>query len=175
MPSRDTCQSTGLRVWTATLTATVFLILPAWALVSEGPAEALWLLIPYGSVGGGIALAITCIVRARSKRIMVEGDVIRIVCWTLFGYAFGSSVNGYFYVLFPDYANFADGAQSMIMLVALLTIFLSMFAWPPGPKAKPGCCASCGYLLRELTIARCPECGAPFDSRLLETRGDVKE
>jgi len=138
-----------------------------WALFAERAAAALWLLIPFGIPGGALALGIACIVRAYSKRVMVVGDVIRIVCWTVFGYAFGSSINAYFDGVYPQYATLAKGAQGLVILVALLTIFLSMFAWPPGPKPKPGCCANCGYSLCELTVARCPECGTPFDAAVL--------
>lgn len=167
MISKGTSQASRLRLWTIVLSAAVFFVLPVWALFAERAGHALWQLIPFGSVGGALALAITCIVRARSKRIMVVGDVIRIVCWTVFGYAFGSSINAYFDGVYPQYAAFAKGAQGLVILVALLTIFLSMFAWPPGRKPRPGCCASCGYSLCELTVARCPECGTPFDPAAL--------
>ena len=36
--------------------------------------------------------------------------------------------------------------------------------WP-----APARCAQCGYLLSGLTVARCPECGTPFDPALLKT------
>jgi len=160
-------QAIRLRLWTIVLSAAVFFVLPVWALFSEHAASPIWQLIPFGTGGGALALGITCIVRARSKRVMVVGDVIRIVCWTLFGYAYGSGVNAYFYFIFPQYAPFARGAQGLVAMVALLTIVLSMFAWPPGPKPKPGCCANCGYSLCELTVARCPECGTPFDPAAL--------
>lgn len=35
-------------------------------------------------------------------------------------------------------------------------------------------CAKCNYCIRHLTEARCPECGEPFDPRLL-TDGDTRE
>lgn len=34
-----------------------------------------------------------------------------------------------------------------------------------------GACRRCGYLLRGLTVPRCPECGQPFDPALLEKNG----
>jgi hypothetical protein len=34
-----------------------------------------------------------------------------------------------------------------------------------------GACRRCGYLLRGLTMPRCPECGQPFDPALLEQNG----
>jgi len=39
-----------------------------------------------------------------------------------------------------------------------------------GKKRHP-LCQRCGYDLTGLTVARCPECGIPFDSKLLENKG----
>lgn len=52
---------------------------------------------------------------------------------------------------------------------------LSIIAWHRGsaigrPKA-PGFCQACGYVLHGLTEPRCPECGTPFDPRLLVQAG----
>ena len=40
---------------------------------------------------------------------------------------------------------------------------------PPEPpkQRNPWICVQCGYLLRGLTEPRCPECGTPFDPKLL--------
>ncbi len=47
---------------------------------------------------------------------------------------------------------------------------LSVLAWRQGlKKHHPMTCVNCGYLLYGLTEARCPECGTPFDAKLLAT------
>lgn len=62
----------------------------------------------------------------------------------------------------------------------LTTIYTGMFAAVThaiaiSAKADvPGQCSKCGYLLRGLTVPRCPECGTPFDrERAATADGDA--
>ncbi len=55
-------------------------------------------------------------------------------------------------------------ASAYVLLAAPLTIWA--LAEPAG-YTNPWVCVRCGYLLRGLTEPRCPECGAPFDPKLL--------
>jgi hypothetical protein len=36
-------------------------------------------------------------------------------------------------------------------------------------RGEEGTCAKCGYCIQHLTVARCPECGMPFDPRWLDS------
>ena len=52
----------------------------------------------------------------------------------------------------------------------LLMVFAGRVAWKAAPRTPdPSRCTICGYLLFGLHEPRCPECGTPFDPRLLET------
>jgi hypothetical protein len=49
-----------------------------------------------------------------------------------------------------------------------ITTPLTFRAWRSAPvKRHPMMCVKCGYLLYGLTQPRCPECGTPFDPKLL--------
>ncbi len=69
-----------------------------------------------------------------------------------------------------------DVGAIVVMIAALLMIVCSSVYWPspPPPPRLPqeGRCGKCGYLLRGLRDARCPECGKPFDASLLELHGE---
>ncbi len=51
--------------------------------------------------------------------------------------------------------------------VILPCLLLTSYSWLPPyvrwQRRRRGLCAECGYLLRGLPTARCPECGRPFD------------
>lgn len=70
----------------------------------------------------------------------------------------------------PEGPLFAFGFCSLpISLLGLLLVVVSIFRRLVfGPPAPPGHCTKCSYNLRGLAEARCPECGTPFDARLLE-------
>ncbi len=57
-------------------------------------------------------------------------------------------------------------------LVCLIPVYIRRRFWPVYPSGQ---CQRCGYLLKGLTVPRCPECGKPFDwstlSRGNETTG----
>jgi hypothetical protein len=53
-----------------------------------------------------------------------------------------------------------------IVGLGLLSLLLGVFVVPR--RIRPGHCPACGYELRGLTEPRCPECGTPFDPKLLE-------
>ncbi len=144
------------------LSGAVFFILPIWALLAETAANVLGDLIITGTGGGLVAVIIVCLVRVRSKRPMVKGDAIRIVCWTIIGYAYGAGADGHFRMVFPQYAGWVATLQGMAFILALLTILFSLLIYPPAPVRRAGHCPQCGYSLRKLTTARCPECGSPL-------------
>ncbi|NLE59732.1 MAG: hypothetical protein GX616_15335 [Planctomycetes bacterium] len=65
-------------------------------------------------------------------------------------------------------------AITAVPLLAMLP-FVYQFWDHPLPRASLLSCQNCGYLLRGLTVARCPECGARFDPRRLKrVPGDQK-
>lgn len=58
----------------------------------------------------------------------------------------------------------------MGILYTLATVPLTVWAWLVRPdRRNPWVCVRCGYVLRGLTEARCPECGTAFDPKLLAT------
>lgn len=63
-----------------------------------------------------------------------------------------------------------DESQSAIVVVPLWSLFLAvavptLLVWRFVPKFQRGHCRRCGYNLKGLTEARCPECGQPFDPK----------
>lgn len=66
----------------------------------------------------------------------------------------------------PDQAH--HRVLTIASVYALAVIPLSIWAWfGPSRQRSPWFCLQCGYFLRGLTEARCPECGTPFDPKLL--------
>lgn len=60
------------------------------------------------------------------------------------------------------------GYVGLVWLTILLVGPMRRVGVAPGPR-----CDRCGYLLIGLTEARCPECGHPFDARLLPVVPDA--
>lgn len=73
----------------------------------------------------------------------------------------------------PSVLTYCSGSMRMIDVTMPLWIPLFLFAVLPScallkyhhhrRRRKPGLCVNCGYNLRGLTEARCPECGTPFE------------
>jgi hypothetical protein len=109
-------------------------------------------------------------VRARSK----------VDFWTRAAFGFGQSIM--LISIYSDPRAIAlgrDGPVAILCQWALVAVVYSgvfaavtqglTSAVVARATSKPGICLKCGYLLKGLTIPRCPECGEPFDPGSLST------
>ena len=62
------------------------------------------------------------------------------------------------------------GKWESVLFVPLAYVFLvvaipTLLVWRLAPRFPRGHCRRCGYNLKGLTEARCPECGQPFEAK----------
>jgi len=140
------------------------------------------LLLPFTALYALIVFAICLVSAGASKRPMIRADVLRIICWTVLaaGEGLREMGTGYFMGGWPQYVFLVDSVSISAMVGALALIIISLLLWPPAPvPAMPAHpppvprCVRCGYSLRGLTVPRCPECGKPFDRRILQVAPDT--
>jgi hypothetical protein len=62
-----------------------------------------------------------------------------------------------------------------LSLVAVLAMLYTAYRLGPVVRRLEGKCVRCGYMLRGLPEARCPECGAAFNPADLEEDRGVRE
>ena len=64
------------------------------------------------------------------------------------------------------------GIQYFFLTLILLRIRCQILR---NRRKRKGLCVNCEYALRGLTESRCPECGTPFDPKLLEKQGEERK
>jgi len=131
----------------------------------EGPRLPV-LLAPLAPITTGlIAFGVSATIAARSRRSIVAGDILRIICWTVVGVALGVNMvaNRYYHLHGSDWAPRVGDACWCVIAGAIVIALLSRVAGPVPPRWEEGHCGNCGYDLKGLPDPRCPECGESFD------------
>jgi len=133
----------------------------------------------------GLPLALIALLTAVAGRSRESRRLLRASCWlgwcavvwnlgwcTLIlakdGLPFEFSPHWYYsWSEIAEYVVFFGPAILLSVSVVLISR-RSTFA----PRLSPASvCLECGYNLTDLTVARCPECGTPFDPALLHKSG----
>ncbi len=126
-------------------------------------------LLPQAALYGLIAFTIAMFAASWSGRRIVRGDILRIVCWTVVGAAegFREMGMGYYALGSPKYVAPVNMCTIGVMVACLGVIIVSRLMCPPAPESAVELdgprCDRCGYSLRGVESARCPECGVPFE------------
>jgi len=129
------------------------------------PGRNMWSDLAWHSLfGGTTATGIACLVAAFSRKPLVLRDWVRMCCWGLVGASLvvGNSGQYYFFYWRP-YSSMVRGLSVVVLWAGLCGLIAASVLLPGWRPQGPGHCLQCGYLLKGLTIPRCPECGLPFE------------
>lgn len=115
----------------------------------------------YSPFFGMVAFLITSAIAKFSHRPVMRIDVIRILCWTVFGCAEGvreMSVS-YYAHYWAQYSPAAHASAAAVMGGCVLVITVVTICFPSRKPPPSGHCVHCGYNLTGNESGVCPECG----------------
>jgi len=130
---------------------------------ASGPTCDAMLVTP---IAGLVALAISALCAHIARRRIAAVDVLRMMCWTVFGCGtgLGMATGGQNAFVYPQETAFPAALADAAVIVGLVVIAASIILLPTTQLRQPGCCETCGYQLCGLLEDRCPECGSAIDT-----------